>query len=422
MKVSIIAIGDELLLGQVVDTNSGDIARIISSANWQVSHVATIGDSADAIRAAVKKALEVSDVVITTGGLGPTKDDITKQVLMEFFGGELHLDPAVLENVKEVCSRRNIEPNELTCMQAMVPTSCKVIQNTVGTAPIMWFEKDGKVLVALPGVPFEMNEMMRKAVFPALLKRFGDDVNIEHRFLLIYKVIESEIAARLAHFEESLPPFMHLAYLPMQGYVTLRLDGMHADLDYLNGIMDKKQKEIEREFGSNVVWNEDRPLAEIALILLRRNGFRLSTAESCSGGNVAHSLTLIPGCSDCFMGGVVSYSNEMKTNVLGVSADSIERYGAVSLPVAEQMVEGVTAKVAHTECGIATTGIAGPDGGTPAKPVGTVCIAVKTPRRTLVDSFRFPGSRKRIIERTTNVAFIKLIRELKKLEREKKSE
>ncbi|MDE7406984.1 MAG: competence/damage-inducible protein A, partial [Muribaculaceae bacterium] len=237
MKVSIIVIGDELLLGQVIDTNSGDIARIISSANWQVSHVVTIGDNASSIRTAVKKALEVSDLVITTGGLGPTKDDITKQVLMEFFGGELHLDESVLENVKEVCSRRHIEPNELTCMQAMVPTSCEVIQNTVGTAPIMWFDKDGKVLVALPGVPFEMNEMMRRAVFPRLLKRFGDDVHIEHRFLLIYKVIESEIAARLARFEESLPPFMHLAYLPMQGYVTLRLDGMHADLDYLNGIM-----------------------------------------------------------------------------------------------------------------------------------------------------------------------------------------
>ncbi|MDE6080727.1 MAG: competence/damage-inducible protein A, partial [Muribaculaceae bacterium] len=219
MKVSIIVIGDELLLGQVVDTNSGDIARIISSANWQVSHVVTIGDSENAIRKAVGTALEVSDLVITTGGLGPTKDDITKQVLMEFFGGELYFDNSVLENVIDVCSRRHIEVNELTRMQAMVPSSCEVIQNTVGTAPIMWFEKNGKVLVALPGVPFEMNEMMRKAVFPRLLKRFGNDVNIEHRYLLIFNVIESEIAARLTHFEESLPPYLHLAYLPMQGYV-----------------------------------------------------------------------------------------------------------------------------------------------------------------------------------------------------------
>ena len=421
MKVSIIVIGDELLLGQVVDTNSGDIARIISSANWQVSHVVTIGDSENAIRKAVGTALEVSDLVITTGGLGPTKDDITKQVLMEFFGGELYFDNSVLENVIDVCSRRHIEVNELTRMQAMVPSSCEVMQNTVGTAPIMWFEKNGKVLVALPGVPFEMNEMMRKAVFPRLLKRFGNDVNIEHRYLLIFNVIESEIAARLTQFEESLPPYLHLAYLPMQGYVTLRIDGMHADLDHLNHIMDTKQKEIEKEFGSNVIWNENRSLAEILLLLLKRNNFRLSTAESCSGGNIAHALTLIPGSSECYEGGVVAYSNNIKVNILGVKSKSIERYGAVSLPVAEQMVEGVTGRVAHTECGIATTGIAGPGGATATKPVGTVCIAVKTPRRILVDSYHFPGSRKRVIERTTNVAIIKLIREIKKLELEKKS-
>lgn len=421
MKVSIIVIGDELLLGQVVDTNSGDIARIISSANWQVSHVSTVGDSTASIRQAVKKALEVSDLVITTGGLGPTKDDITKQVLMEFFGGELRMDSAVLENIKDICDRRHIELNELTSLQAMVPTSCQVIQNRVGTAPIMWFEKDGKVLVALPGVPFEMNEMMRSEVFPRLLRHFGNGANIGHRYLLIYKVIESEIAQRLTHFEETLPSFLHLAYLPMQGYVTLRLDGHHDDLDILNATLDEKMKEIETEFGSNVVWNENRPLAEIALILLRRNGLKLSTAESCSGGSVARAVTLIPNCSDCYQGGVVTYSNKMKTNLLGISPENIELYGAVSLPVAEMMVEGVTRRVAHTECGIATTGIAGPGGGTPTKPVGTVCIAVKTPRRTLVDSFLFPGNRKRVIERTTNVAFIKLIRELKKLEKEKKN-
>lgn len=421
MKVSIIAIGDELLLGQVVDTNSGDIARIISAANWQVEQVMTIGDNAAAIRDAVSRALDSSDIVLTTGGLGPTKDDITKQVLAEIFGGELLPDPAVLENVKEICAKRNIRLNDLTARQAIVPTSCRVIQNTVGTAPVMWFEKDGKVLVAMPGVPFEMNEMMRNAVFPMLLRQFGDGVDIEHRVLLIYNVIESEIAARLAGFEESLPPFLHLAYLPMQGYVTLRLDGVHTDSAYLNQVMDAKFREIEEEFGSNVVWNEDRPLAEIALILLRRNGFRLSTAESCSGGNVAHSLTLIPNCSDCFAGGVVAYSNEIKANVLGVSAESLECYGAVSLPVAEQMVDGITRRVAHTECGIATTGIAGPGGATPTKPVGTVCIAIRTPRRTLVDCFHFPGNRKRVIERTTNVALIKLIRELRRLEREKKA-
>ncbi|MDE7154569.1 MAG: CinA family nicotinamide mononucleotide deamidase-related protein [Muribaculaceae bacterium] len=420
MNVSIIAIGDELLLGQVVDTNSGDIARIISAANWQVRQVTTIHDNAASIRKAVNEALAESEIVITTGGLGPTKDDITKPVLTEIFGGELRQDDSVLENVKKICANRQIELNELTASQAIVPTSCRVIQNTVGTAPIMWFEKDGKVLVAMPGVPFEMNEMMHNAVFPMLLKRFGGGVDIEHRVLLIYKVTESEIAERLARFEEELPPFLHLAYLPMQGYVTLRLDGIHTDSAYLKEVMDAKLKEVEEEFAANVVWNEDRPLAEIALILLRRNGLTLSTAESCSGGNIAHALTLIPNCSDCYLGGSVAYSNKIKINVLGVNPETIECYGAVSLPVAEQMVDGVIRRVTHTECGIATTGIAGPGGATPTKPVGTVCIAIRTPHRTLVDCFHFPGNRARIIERTTNIALIKLIRELRQLEREKR--
>lgn len=421
MKVSIVAIGDELLLGQVVDTNSGDIARIISSASWQVSHVSTIGDNPVSIRKAVTQALMSSDVIITTGGLGPTKDDITKQILMEFFGGEPVFSPEVMANIEKVCAHRHIEINELTRSQAIVPSSCEIIQNEVGTAPVMWFEKDGKVLVALPGVPFEMNEMMRRKVFPKLLRKFGDDINFEHRSLLIYKVIESEIARRLENFEDNLPDFIHLAYLPMQGYVHLRLDGVHKDKSVLDGLLDAKQKEIEAEFGTKVVWNEDKPLAEIALTLLSRNGLKLATAESCSGGNLAHQLTLIPGCSSNYEGGIIAYSNSMKMSLLGVSQESLDRYGAVSLPVAEQMAEGVTRRVAHTECGIATTGIAGPDGGTANKPVGTVCIAIKTPRRMLVDCYHFPGNRKRVIARTTNVALIKLIRELKKLEIEKKS-
>ena len=234
MKVSVIVIGDELLIGQVVDTNSGWIARHISPYGWEVNDVQTVGDNADEIRRSIDRAFELSSVVLTTGGLGPTKDDITKSVLCDYFGGEMVTDNSVTENVNRIFARRGIKMNPLTAAQAIVPSSCRVIQNRVGTAPIMWFEReDGKVLVSMPGVPFETSTMMSEAVFPALRERFPSPVHIEHAVLMVTDYTESGLAMKISAWEESLPEHLHLAYLPKPGLIRLRLDGHHEDVAFI---------------------------------------------------------------------------------------------------------------------------------------------------------------------------------------------
>lgn len=416
MKVSIVVIGDEILIGQVNDINSNYIAGVIRPEGWSVDSVAIVGDEPSAITSAIKNALKHTDIVLTTGGLGPTKDDITKVVLTKIFGGRLQLDPSVAENVSKICHERRIKLNDLTARQAMVPTSCQVIQNNFGTAPLMWFERpDGKVLVAMPGVPFEMQSMFKSKVFPRLLKHFGSKEYIGHRTALINGLIESEIAHRMSSFEDQLPEKFHLAYLPTPGLVRLRLDGEGPDRATVEKELDNQFAKLVAVFGKNVLWEKDNTLPEIALELLKNRGFTISTAESCTGGAIAAALTSIPGSSESMMGGVIAYSNEVKQNILGVKESSIDEYGAVSLPVVEQMAESVCKRIVHSDCAIATSGIAGPGGATPSKPVGTVCIAVITPGGIAVDHYRFSGNRAQIIERTVNMALIKLITELKKL-------
>lgn len=414
MNVAIIVIGDELLLGQVTDTNSGEIAKIISPAGWSVKTVVTVGDNPDDIRTTISGLLEKFDIVLTTGGIGPTKDDITKEVLTEIFGGELIQDTEVLENVKNICEQRGIELNDLTATQAIVPSSCRIIQNRVGIAPIMWFEQNDKVLVSMPGVPFETITMFKSEIFPQLMAKFGSDVTIAHRTVLIFNIIESEIATRLSEWEKNLPKGVHLAYLPTPGLVRLRLDGISHDAVEINRILDSKLAEIEQEFADNVVWDEDLSLPEIAIKLLKEKGLTLAIAESCTGGRISAMITSVPGASEVLRGDIVAYSNEVKCNVLNVSAESIEQYGAVSLPVVEQMVNGA-AKLINAQCAIATSGIAGPGGGSTQKPVGTVCIAIKTPCNLIVDHYHFPGNRQRVIERSAATALIKLIRALKQI-------
>ena len=416
MKVSIVVIGDEILIGQVKDINSNYIANEIKPKGWSVDSVSIVGDDPSAITSAIKNALKHTDIVLTTGGLGPTKDDITKVVLTKIFGGRLQLDPSVAENVSKICHERRIKLNDLTARQAMVPTSCRVIQNNFGTAPLMWFERpDGKVLVAMPGVPFEMQSMFKLAVFPQLLKHFGSNEYIGHRTALISGLIESEIAHRMSPFEDQLPEKFHLAYLPTPGLVRLRLDGEGDDKDSVEKELDVQFAKLVAEFGKNVLWEKDNTLPEIALELLQKHNLTISTAESCTGGAIAASLTSVPGSSASMLGGVIAYSNDVKRNVLGVKDNSIEEYGAVSLPVVEQMAEAVSKRIIRTDCAISTSGIAGPGGATPSKPVGTVCIAVITPGGIAVDHYRFSGNRAQIIERTVNTALIKLITELKKL-------
>ncbi|MBD5210467.1 MAG: CinA family nicotinamide mononucleotide deamidase-related protein [Bacteroidales bacterium] len=414
MKIAVIAIGDELLLGQVIDTNSGSIARMIDPAGWSIEWVKVIHDDAEAITEAVDEAFAAADVVLTTGGLGPTKDDITKLTLCNYFGGEMVFDPSVLENIKDVFSRRGIKLNALTEGQAMVPSSCRVIQNRVGTAPIMWFERpDGKVLVSMPGVPFETVQMFESQVFPQLLEKFHSDEHIAHRCVIVEGLTESKVAMELDEWEDALPDFVHLAYLPKPGIIRLRLDGRHADGELLESTLNRLHGELCQRFADHLLADADLTPEEALLQRLRAHGYTVATAESCTGGNIAHRITALAGCSDCYLGSVVSYANSVKTDILSVDPATIEARGVVSEEVAAQMAEGVRRAIG-ADCSMATSGIAGPTGATPGKPVGTVCIAISTPARTISATYHFPGTRDRVIDRATTTALTLLAMTLKK--------
>lgn len=401
MKYSIIAIGDELLIGQVTDTNSGWIAREMSVYGWELQKVQVVPDNADAIKKAIDIAFGESDVVLATGGLGTTKDDITKTTICDYFGGELIFDDATLANVLEVVEKRHLKLNEYTRNQAYVPSSCEVVQNEVGTAPILWFEKDEKVLVSMPGVPFEMQHMMKKVLIPKLVKKTHDNMHLQYRTFIVIDIIESLLAMQLDDFEKELPEYMHLAYLPTPGLIRLRLTGACEDESLLSANMDKFSAKLYELVGDKIICDEDIPLAQILGKKLLEKGMTVASAESCTGGNIAHEITRIAGSSSYFKGTVVSYANEVKINVLNVSSTDIDVHGVVSEPVVQQMVSGVC-KVMNTDCAISTSGIAGPGGAEPGKPVGTVWIAAKAADNVVSQCFHFPGDRERVINRATN--------------------
>ena len=408
MKFSTIVIGDELLIGQVTDTNSGWIARHMAPLGWEPLSVRVIADDAAQIKLAIDQAFASTDLVLMTGGIGPTKDDITKQTLLSYFGGEMVLHEQSRRNVDEMFARRGIAMNELTAQQAMVPSSCQVILNEVGTAPIMWFEQGNKVLVSMPGVPHETRTMMERAVIPRIVKRFHSDVDVEYRTMVVIDYAESALAEKLAPLEQQLPSYIHLAYLPEQGIIRLRLTGTHASHEVLNADMDRISQQLHKILGSCIIADADKPLAQIVGERLRKHQLTLSTAESCTGGNIAHKITEIAGSSDYFMGSVVSYSNDVKHRVLGVDQTVLDTCGAVSQPVVEQMVAGAC-NVCHTNCAVATSGVAGPGGGTPDKPVGTVWMAARVGDVTVSRCHHFNGSRAQIIDRATTHALIMLL-------------
>ena len=408
MRISVIAIGDELLLGEVTDTNSGFLARTIAPAGWSVARVSIVPDNAEAIYRAIERAFEDTDIVITTGGLGPTKDDITLDTLCCFFRCGRRFDDGVAANVERVMARRGRAVNELTRAQAIVPDAACIIQNRVGTAPIMWFEPEGtgRVLVAMPGVPFETEQMFCSEVFPRLLARFASDVTVTHRSMIVVDISESAIAETLSDLEADLPDGLHLAYLPCVGYVRLRLDAVHRDGAYANGLADRHAGLIAERLGSHVISREDVVPARLLLSLLAAKEKSVATAESCTGGNIAHELTLIPGASAVMKGGVVAYDNEVKKALLGVGDGTLASHGAVSIEVVEQMAVGVC-RATGASVGIATSGIAGPGGGSADKPVGTVCIAVAVDGRVATSRrYRFAGNRSRVIDSATAAALV----------------
>lgn len=412
MDISIIVIGDELLIGQVTDTNSGWIARHVNPLGWNVKSVKVIGDNESEILKAIDEGFAQADLVLTTGGLGPTKDDITKEAMRKYFGGSMVYDTEVGKNVLEVVEKRHLKINDLTAAQAYVPSSCRVIQNRVGTAPIMWFEREGKVLVAMPGVPFETEQMMEREVIPQLMHHFCSDEHIMHRTFIVIDYSESALAMKLEQFENGIPESIHLAYLPRPGIIRLRLTGRSADGDKLAADMDRLSSQLHDLLGNSIISYEDKPVAAILGDMLRERNLTVSTAESCTGGNIAHEITEIAGSSDYYVGSVVSYSNEVKQSVLGVSPSVLAAEGAVSKPVVEQMCRGVGALL-HTQCSIATSGIAGPGGGSLNKPVGTVWICVQCGEKQVAERCHFPGTRDRVIDRATMTGMLMLIKLLR---------
>ena len=404
---SIITIGDELLIGQVVDTNSAWMGQELNKNGIWVGHRIAVGDSRDDIRNALDEESRRATVILITGGLGPTADDITKPVLCEYFGGKLVVDPGALDNVEKIFARLQRPMIDRNRQQAEVPDVATVIPNRRGTAPGMWFEKDGRIYVSMPGVPHEMKGMMTDEVIPRIRERYQLPY-IAHRTLLTAGIGESFLAEHIKSFEEGLPPSIRLAYLPAYGMVRLRLtirgeEGAGKWDDLLQEKFDGL-KELVAEW---MVADQDITIQEAVGRMLADRGQSVGTAESCTGGQIAHLITSIPGSSRYFKGSIVSYANEVKTGLLHVDPKILTDHGAVSQPTVEAMVQGAL-KALGTDYVVATSGIMGPDGGSPEKPVGTVWIAVGNRQNILAQKFSFRFDRQRNIELTATFALNQL--------------
>lgn len=395
MIAEIINIGDELLIGQVVNTNASWMAERLNSIGVKVRQVTAIADSGDHITKAIDEALSASDVVLLTGGLGPTKDDITKYTLAEYFHSPLVIHEPTLRDVEEFFRIRNRTMTELNRRQAYIPACCEPLPNIHGTAPGMWFDKNGKILVSLPGVPFEMKALMDDHVLPRLAAMIHGDVII-HRTILTQGAGESFLADLISGWEDALPENIRLAYLPQPGIVRLRLTGSGNDLHILEQIMKAQLDALLEIIPAYVFGFDGDTLEAITGDLLRKQGASLCTAESCTGGYLAHRITSVSGSSDYFKGALVAYSNELKISLLGIDPQVIEKVGAVSCEVVEAMAMNARTQLKCTFA-LATSGIAGPSGGTPEKPVGTVWIALATPDEVVSKKFLFGNNRERNI-------------------------
>jgi nicotinamide-nucleotide amidase len=418
MFAEIITIGDEILIGQIVDTNSAWIAQQLNLAGIRVKQISSVSDDREHILTALAEATGRADIILITGGLGPTKDDITKKTLAEYFGVGLVENKAALENVERIFKRLR---GELTNMldvnkqQALVPENCDVILNKNGTAPGMWFNNQGKIYISMPGVPFEMMYMMEEEVIPKLKSTLKLPVII-HKTILTAGEGESYLANRIADIENDLPGYIKLAYLPKLGQVRLRLSAYGEDQEFLRQKVNEFAARIIERVKEVVIAQEDIPLEKALLNMMEEKGLTLSVAESCTGGYLSHLLTQHPGSSKVFLGGAVTYANELKESVLGVKPATLLQYGAVSEETVTEMVEGALRNF-RSDYAIAITGIAGPGGGTPDKPVGTVWIGVASVDKKLIKKFTFGNKRAQNIERSAIWALFMLntlLRENKK--------
>ena len=412
MKATIITIGDEILIGQILDTNSRYISRALNAHGIVVAERTSIGDRGDQIAATLDRALSESEIVIITGGLGPTKDDITKHTLCDYFGSVLRYDEREAEHIRTLLTARNIAFNELNRGQAMVPECCTVLHNAHGTAPGMWFEREGRVVVSLPGVPFEMQHLIDEEVIPRLKARF-ELREIVHRTMITFGIAESILAERIAQWEEALPEYIHLAYLPAPNVVRLRLSAYEVEGKEVRREIEERFEALRSIIPDNIAGFEGASVEELVHNILIDRGETLAVAESCTGGAIASKFTAQAGASAYFLCGVVSYSNESKSNVLGVQMSDILQYGAVSEQVAKAMAQGARV-ISGANFAISTTGIAGPTGGSKEKPVGTVWIGIATPEKCFAVLKNCGTDRSQIISRATAYAVAMLYEELKR--------
>ena len=397
-----ISIGDELLIGQVINTNAAWLGEHLSEAGFQLDSTLTIGDSEKAILDAFNACMD-ADLVLVTGGLGPTADDITKPTVCKFFNTELEFCQEAYDNIVSLFNRSGFQMSERNKGQAMLPKSCLYIPNTYGTAPCMWLEKQGVAFAFMPGVPFEMKGIFTDELLPRIKEHFHS-VPYEKRVIMTTGIGESFLADKIKDWESALPEFLSLAYLPQHGMVRLRLSGRHEDAQLLHETLDSEMTKLVALIPEYVFAMQDQPIERTVFDLLNTKGMTFASAESCTGGNIAHVITLTPGSSEVFKGTAVTYATPMKTKVLGVPAETIEKYGVVSQEVVEGMAVGVR-DLMEADFGVATTGVAGPSGGTEENPVGTVWIGLATPSGVVSKRFNFGKDRENVINRATIAAY-----------------
>ena len=408
MDVAIITIGDELLIGQVVDTNSAWIGKLLNDNGFKIVHKAVVGDSEQDIISAIDAANEIASLILVTGGLGPTKDDITMRTLCKYYSCTLHFSDEVYQNIQQIFTKNGRAMNELTRNQAIVPDGCVVIQNRAGTAPCTWYERDGHHLISMPGVPSEMKWLMTNEILPRLRRYYKQELHILHRTFWVSGYSESALAIRLSDFENNLPDFVRLAYLPQLGIIRLRVSAYARNEKEATDTIDFLQKQLEKLLKGNIMAGGDKTPEILVGEKLRSLRQTIGTGESCTGGSIAALLTSVAGSSNYYVGSIVAYANAVKQHVLGVSESDLKEYGAVSRQVVEQMAKGVL-ELLGCDWAISTSGIAGPQGGTPEKPVGTIWIAVANKSKVVSKKYTFNTTREQNIQRTVNMALMLLL-------------
>lgn len=414
MKATIVTIGDEILIGQIIDTNSAFIAKSLDKIGIDIHEVLSVSDDRTHILETFQRLQNQVDLVVITGGLGPTKDDITKKTFCDYFEDELIVDKKVEAHVIELIEKVMKRPaSQMNKDQALVPSKAIILHNEVGTAPGMWMKKENTVFISLPGVPYEMKYLVENQILPKVIKEYKRPYII-HKTILTYGQGESLVAERIEEWENNLPEFIKLAYLPNPGRVRLRLSARGTDEGILQKAIEENVLSLTKIIGDIIVGFDDNETLEVVLgRLLTQQNLTISTAESCTGGKIAQTLTSVPGSSKYFKGSVVSYSKEVKVNVLNVSEDTIKEFSVVSAQVAEEMALGVK-KIMKTDYSIGITGNAGPTKDDTETEIGTVFIALSTPREMIVEEFNFGQPREKVIDRAVNKVFEMLQKDILK--------